>query len=72
MNKIVMQTDFGCMPSAMVGVCKIVDPALKVYPVYNYMLILCKVHMNFQLKLLLLEFPYLLFHLERYLHHHFS
>ena len=33
MNKIVMQTDFGCMPSAMVGVCKIVDPALKVYPV---------------------------------------
>lgn len=36
MSCLVMQTDFGCMPSAMVGVAKIVEPTLEVYPVvYN-------------------------------------
>lgn len=36
MNCVVMQTDFGCMPSAMTGVCKIVEPTLEIYPVtYN-------------------------------------
>ncbi|MDO4198172.1 MAG: SAM-dependent chlorinase/fluorinase [Erysipelotrichaceae bacterium] len=36
MNCVVMQTDFGCMPSPMAGVCKIVDKNLEVYPVtYN-------------------------------------
>lgn len=36
MKCVVMQTDFGCMPSPMSGVCKIVEPALEIYPVtYN-------------------------------------
>lgn len=36
MNCVLMQTDFGCMPSAMAGVCKIVEPSLEIYPVaYN-------------------------------------
>ena len=36
MKWVVMQTDFGCMPSSMAGVCKIVDPELEIYPaVYN-------------------------------------
>ena len=31
MNCVVMQTDFGGTSGAMIGVCKIVDPSLKVY-----------------------------------------